>query len=121
VVRGAPHREKRDDSNSYRESGGVIAEAEEEFENNGEPWTNRNYYWVVACKNIRFHRLTNIYYTHHIPLGETDAVSPRLPIDEPFNVRCDVCGEGYVYHVSEVLRSETEVLSPFTPHPLFRV
>jgi hypothetical protein len=82
-------------------------------------WENRDYYWVVVCKNDGFHHRDNQFYVHRIPLAQTDAVSPRPAIDQRFLVRCDECGEEYVYRPSEVLRYEQEVPESFTPHPLF--
>lgn len=40
-----------------------------------------DYFWVVVCKNHRFHHKTNTGYEHRILLGETDAFAalPMLP------------------------------------------
>ena len=78
-----------------------------------------DYFWVVICKNGRFHQKENISYHHRILLGETDSyVSlPMLPVE--FEVRCDSCGEEYSYSRKEVLRAEVQVRETFTPHPLF--
>jgi len=78
-----------------------------------------DYFWVVTCKNDRFHQKENISYHHRIVLGETDSyVSlPMLPVE--FKVRCDSCGEEYSYTRKEVLRAEVQVRETFIPHPLF--
>jgi len=78
-----------------------------------------DYFWVVTCRNDRFHQKENISYHHRILLGETDSyVSlPMLPVE--FKVRCDSCGEEYSYSRKEVLRAEVRVRETFIPHPLF--
>src|ERR1700674_5650860 len=76
-------------------------------------WETRQYCWVVICKNQRFHHQTNLLYGHRIPLGETDAFTPRPPLDGTLTVRCDECGEENSYEPAEVLRYE-EVF-PETP------
>ncbi len=83
-------------------------------------WEDSRYFWVVLCKNHWFHLWKNLYFRHRIPLGETDAITPRPPIDCRFRVRCDECGKEYVYKPSEVRRSGHEPTELFTPHPLFR-
>jgi hypothetical protein len=52
---------------------------------------------------------------HH----KADAVTSRPPIHGPFRVRCDMCGEEYVYKPSEVLKIERQLSEGFVPHPLF--
>ncbi|MFZ0859876.1 MAG: hypothetical protein WCA27_01590 [Candidatus Sulfotelmatobacter sp.] len=78
-----------------------------------------DYFWVVTCKNDRFHQKENIFYHHRILLGETDSYSslPMLPVE--FKVRCDSCREECSYSRKEVLRAEVQVRETFTPHPLF--
>lgn len=83
-------------------------------------WEDSSYYWVVVCKNHWVHRRPNIFHVHRIPLGETDAVTPRPIIKRPIVVRCDLCGKQYSYKPSEVLRYEHEDPESFIPHPLFR-
>lgn len=81
-----------------------------------------DYFWVVLCKNQRFHHKGNTSYVHQIALGETDAYSP-LPAalaTDNLSVRCNHCGAEYLYKTSEVLRSQIAVPENFTPHPLFR-
>jgi len=56
-----------------------------------DPWANPNYYWVVICKNTKFHQDTNLMFGHKIPLGETDAFE-SLPVSGPFLAKCDECG-----------------------------
>jgi len=82
-------------------------------------WEDCSYFWVVVCKNHWFHRRRNLFHVHRIPLGQTDAVSPR-PITGTFLVRCNDCGKEYLYEQSDVLRYEQDVPEPFTPHALFR-
>jgi hypothetical protein len=83
-------------------------------------WEDSSYCWVVSCKNQWVHRRRNLFHSHHIPLGETDAVRPRPAIDHRFIVQCDDCKKEYVYKPSEVLRHERELPESFLPHPLFR-
>ncbi len=78
-----------------------------------------DYFWVVICKNHRFHHKGNIGYVHHILLGETDAISPLPMLTEQIKVRCDSCGEENAYKSSDVMRAQVEVPSNFAPHPLF--
>ena len=90
-------------------------------ENTGSasPWDNPSYYWVVICKNGRFHHHSNLLFGHKIPLGETDAVSPKPVTPRPFRVLCDECGREYEYDPKEVLRLGLTPPGCFTPHPLF--
>ena len=67
------------------------------------PWENPNYYWVVICKNTKFHQHTNLMFGHKIPLGETDAFE-SLPVSGPFLVQCDECGGEFSYEPAEVSR-----------------
>ena len=82
-------------------------------------WDQSNYYWVVICKNVKFHRHANLNSGHKIPLGETDAVTPP-PVANPFVANCDECGKEYSYGPEEILRLELAPPGSFTPHPLFR-
>lgn len=77
------------------------------------------YYWVVLCKNHRFHKRQNIFFDHSIPLAETDAVASPPLLSDKFKVRCDSCGEEYTYKPKEVLRAELEYVGDIIPHPLF--
>jgi hypothetical protein len=83
------------------------------------PWENPTYYWVVICKNKRFHRHANLLYGHKIPLGETDAVSDAPALGGAFVATCDECGEERSYEPEEVLRVELTLPESFAPHPLF--
>ena len=79
-----------------------------------------DYYWIVTCKNRRFHKRENVNYEHHIPLGETDCYSslPKLP--DQITVRCNSCGKVFRYLRQEVLRAEVrEAPVGFQPHQLF--
>ena len=77
------------------------------------------YFWVVLCKNRRYHKRQNLFFGHQIPLAETDAVLPPPVINDHVKVRCDDCGEEYAYESKEILRAEIEAPASFTPHPLF--
>jgi hypothetical protein len=83
-------------------------------------WEDNSYCWVVTCKNHIYHFPRNFIYRHKIPLAEADAVTSRPPINQPFRVRCDMCGKEYSYKPSDILRIEKELPESFTPHPLFR-
>jgi len=78
-----------------------------------------DYFWIVNCKNHRFHHKGNLFYEHHIVLGEADSFSSAPMLTEQFRVRCDRCGEEYSYKAKEVMRAEIEVPERFVPHPLF--
>lgn len=77
------------------------------------------YFWVVLCKNHRYHRQQNLFFGHKIPLAETDAFLPPPALDSALKVRCDDCGEEYSYQPKELVRIELECPGSFTPHPLF--
>jgi hypothetical protein len=83
-------------------------------------WEDTNYCWIVLCKNYWFHLRRNLFYRHRIPLGETDGVKSPPALSGPFVVRCDECGEEYLYTASDVLRHEEELPATFQAHPLFR-
>ena len=82
-------------------------------------WENRNYCWVVLCKNHWFHLRQNWFYRYRILLGQTDAVSPLPALEARFPVRCDRCGREYLYKPAEVLKYEADLPKSFKPHPLF--
>ncbi len=98
----------------------VISSPEHPEELAKGPWTDRDYCWVVVCKNHRYHHHPNTFNVHRIPLGITDAYAVRPATQKPFIARCDECGKEYSYKPSEVLRYEMDAPSPFMPHPLFR-
>jgi hypothetical protein len=83
-------------------------------------WEDSGYCWVVLCKNTWFHIRKQLFSSHRIPLGETDAVSPLPALSGPFQVRCDECGAEYTYKRSDLRRYEQELPDSFVPHPLFR-
>jgi hypothetical protein len=83
-------------------------------------WEDSGYCWVVLCRNHWFHLRENLFASHRIPLGETDAVAPLPPLKGRFRVRCDECGKEYLYRPSDVRRYEQELPASFGPHPLFR-
>ncbi len=99
-------------------NGSVLTHARESPEAT-RMWEDSRYCWVVHCKNHWYHVRKNLFYRHRIPLAETDAVTPRPPIDCRFRARCDECGKEYFYKPSEVLRFEQEPPASFLPHPLF--
>jgi hypothetical protein len=82
-------------------------------------WDDPTYYWVVICKNKRFHNHTNILFGYKIPLGETDAVSSPPAIPGPFRVLCGECRHEYSYNPKEILRLELTDPGSFSLHPLF--
>lgn len=80
---------------------------------------DREYFWVVLCKNHRYHKQQNLFFGHKIPLAETDAFLPPPELNGALTVRCDDCGEEYSYEPKELVRIELECPASFTPHPLF--
>jgi len=84
------------------------------------PWEGpEEYFWVVVCKNHKFHNHQNIFSGHKIPLGETDAFAPPPTVDSRVRVKCDECGEEYSYDPVDVVRFQMQLASDFKPHPLF--
>lgn len=79
-----------------------------------------DYFWVVICKNHRFHHKSNTSYEHRIILGEADAFTPMPMLTDQVKVRCDKCGEEYSYRPKDVLRAEMEVPNAYVAHPLFK-
>lgn len=79
-----------------------------------------DYFWVVICKNHRFHHKGNIGYEHKILLGEADAYAALPMLPEAIEVRCDNCGDSYSYKRREIMRDEVQVPETFAPHPLFK-
>jgi len=83
-------------------------------------WEDKQYFWVVICKNRHFHEHQSFWAGHKIFLGETDSYSP-LPIAEPqIRVQCDACGKEYEYLLKEILRFESDPVEGFVEHPQFR-
>jgi hypothetical protein len=78
------------------------------------------YYWVVLCKNHRFHKRQNLFFAHKIPLAETDAFLPPPVLNGSVKVRCDECGQAYSYEAKELVRIQLECPASFAPHPLFQ-
>lgn len=81
---------------------------------------NSQYFWIVLCKNHRFHCQQNLFFAHKIPLAETDAFVAPPTLQERLKVRCDDCGQEYSYEPKEILRVQLEPPESFTPHPLFQ-
>jgi hypothetical protein len=79
-----------------------------------------DYFWVVVCKNHRFHHKGNTGYEHRVLLGETDAYASLPMLPDRISVRCDSCGGEYSYKRKEVMRDEVPVPETFEPHPLFK-
>lgn len=83
-------------------------------------WEDKQYFWVVVCKNRHFHEHQNIWFGHRILLGETDSISD-LPISAPrITVKCDACGKENEYSRKEILKFESDPVDSFVEHPLFR-
>jgi hypothetical protein len=83
-------------------------------------WEDKQYCWVVICKNTWFHLRQNIFFGHRIPLGETDVYEDPPDLKSSFKVQCDVCQKEYFYAPSDVMKSELELPESFSPHALFR-
>jgi hypothetical protein len=82
-------------------------------------WEDKQYFWVVICKNRHFHEHQTNWLEHKILLGETDAYS-EMPITQPrIRVTCDACGKEYEYSRKEILRFESDPTTNFVEHPLF--
>lgn len=77
------------------------------------------YFWVVLCKNRKFHERQNLFFGHKIPLGETDAFQPPPDLNGGLKGRCDNCSQEYTYQSKDLLRTELELPESFIPHPLF--
>ena len=46
----------------------------------------RGHYWVVTCKNTKFHSTQNQFHGHRIPIGRTDEHSPRPKIPDYLDI-----------------------------------
>jgi hypothetical protein len=77
-----------------------------------------SYYWVVICKNRKFHDQQNIYSGHKIALAEADEFTPPPKINA-FTVRCDECGAEQMYDPADLVRFQMPIPTDFKPHPLF--
>jgi len=81
-------------------------------------WNRRPYFWVVTCKNHRFHQKDNFNYRHHILLGQANfyASLPRLP--DQVKVRCDSCGFARVILMRKSVNFATcrPEISPISPN-----
>ena len=82
---------------------------------------NRNDCWVVQCKNQWFHLRHSFFKGHRIPLGKADGKISKPLLEGGFSVRCDGCGEEYVYQLAEVRKQELSLPDSFAPHPLFQL
>jgi hypothetical protein len=80
----------------------------------------KQYYWIVICKNRRFHAKQNRLFGHPIPLAETDFYSIMPALESCFSVQCDECGKDYAYCPSDVMRLEMYPVEWIFTHPLFR-
>ena len=83
-------------------------------------YEEKQYYWIVICKNRRYHIRRNILFGHPIPLAETDFYSAMPPLEGRFSGQCDECGEDYTYSPSEVMRFEMYPPEVVVTHKLFR-
>jgi hypothetical protein len=80
----------------------------------------RGHYWVVTCKNTKFHSTQNQFHGHKIPIARTDEHSPRPEIPGYLDITCDdpKCGMSYSYTAPEIIRWHGD--APLVPsHPLF--
>ena len=82
-------------------------------------YESQQYFWVVLCKNHKFHNQQNLFFGHRIPLGETDSIQPPPALDGRLSVRCDECGQEYTYKPKDLQKTELELPGPFTQHPFF--
>ena len=80
---------------------------------------DKDYYWVVLCKNPGNHLHKCRPFEHIILLGETDSISPPPALQSTFQARCAKCGQEHSYQATEVLRYEATPPDQFVPHPLF--
>ena len=80
----------------------------------------QGHYWVVTCKNTEHHAGQNPFHGHRIPIGKTDANSPRPATPETIEIRCDdpTCRKNYPYAASEIIRWVGDA-GAFSAHPLF--
>jgi len=76
-------------------------------------------FWVVRCKNHKFHKHQNLFFEHKIPLGEADPFLPPPALDGRISVRCDSCGQEYTYESKDLLQLELDLPPNFTAHPFF--
>jgi hypothetical protein len=76
-------------------------------------------FWVVLCKNHKYHKRQHLFSEHKIPLGEADAYMPPPALDGHITVRCDDCGQEYTYKSKDLVRYELELPDTFVPHPAF--
>ena len=76
------------------------------------------HYWVVTCKNAKFHIDNNPFAGHRIPLVETTPHAEHPGAISRFVVRCDECGMEYSYEGSDVIKWMGKP-DAFTPHPRF--
>jgi hypothetical protein len=80
-----------------------------------------DYFWLVLCKNHRFHHKGNTGYEHKILLGEADAFGSLPMLPDKIEVLCDSCGEEFSYKQKEIMRDEVQVPEHFVPHSLFKL
>src|SRR5882762_3640430 len=66
------------------------------------------YFWIVLCKNHKFHKDQNLLFEHRIPLAETDPYETPPFFAAGIKIRCDGCGQEYAYRSKDLLRVEME-------------
>jgi hypothetical protein len=78
------------------------------------------HYWVVTCKNTKHHSEENPLHGHRVPIGRTDAHSPRPAIPDYLDIQCDYrrCGRTYAYTAPEIIRWYGD-MALLVSHPLF--
>ena len=82
-------------------------------------WEDKQYFWVVICKNRKFHEQQNFWAGYKIFLAETDAYSPMPQVPAKVSVLCDSCHKVFDYSPKEILRFEADQVAAFEEHPLF--
>lgn len=83
-------------------------------------WDDKQHFWVVVCKNRKFHERQSFWAGYKIFLAETDAYSPLPALPPKINIHCDSCHKVFEYSPKEVLRFEADQVAAFDEHPLFR-
>lgn len=78
----------------------------------------QNYYWVVTCKNVEFHKQKNPFSGHRIALAKTEVGAPHPDHIGRLSVVCDECGKQFAYESADVLMWLGTPAS-FTPYPAF--
>jgi hypothetical protein len=80
----------------------------------------QGYYWVVTCKNTKYHAEESPFHGQRIPVGKADEHSPRPTIPDFVDVTCDdqQCAKTYSYAAREIIRWSGDA-PQFVLHPSF--